>query len=118
MNDCPDKDCRDNVTRLGTFFKVFGGGIGIVVSIILGLSIYGLGAEKRQNEKIHDLDKGLEVRSVKQDTIILNQTLFKLEINKMREEHKQEMQKLHEQRESDKKDILDAIHKRNRAVDP
>jgi len=112
MSVCPDQDCRDNVTRFSLFMKIFGAAVTITISILLTISILGAKAEKEQNEKITANEKKGERFSIKQDTIILNQTLFRQDIRDIqlsREKDKEELRKILEQ---NKKEVLDAIRKK------
>ena len=111
MEKCPDQDCRDNVTRVSLFMKIFGASVTIVVSAILGISLYGMSAEKEQNKNITENEKKGERFSIKQDVIILNQTLFRQDIRDIQEAREKDKEELRKTLENNKKELLDAIRK-------
>jgi len=77
-----------------------------VIGIPSGFVIYGMAAEKKQNEIIANNDKKIDSYSIKQNTILFNQTIFRQDVKDMKAEHKKEMEKLHDKMEGDKKDII------------
>ena len=111
MNKCPDQVCRDNVTRVSLFMKIFGASVTIVVSAILGISLYGMTAEKDQNTKITENEKKGERFSIKQDVIILNQTLFRQDIRDIQEAREKDKEELRKVLERNQQEILKAIRK-------
>jgi len=111
MNHCPDQDCRDNVTRVSLFMKIFGASVTLIVSAVLGISLYGMSAEKDQNDKISENERKGERFSIKQDTIILNQTLFRQDIRAIQEAREKDKEELRKVLENNKKELLDAIRK-------
>ena len=111
MNHCPDQECRDNVTRVSLFMKIFGASVTIVVSAILGISLYGMSAEKEQNKNISENERKGERFSIKQDTIILNQTLFRQDIKAIQEAREKDKEELRKVLERNQQEILKAIRK-------
>ena len=111
MEKCPDQECRDNVTRSTLFMKIFGASVTIIVSVVLGISLYGMTAEKKQDEKISENERKGERFSIKQDTIILNQTLFRQDIRAIQESKEKNKEELRKVLEKNQKEVLDAIRK-------
>jgi len=111
MNKCPDQDCRDNVTRVSLFMKIFGASVTIVVTVILGISLYGMTAEKDQNKKITENEKKGERFSIKQDVIILNQTLFRQDIRDIQISREKDKEELRKVLEKNQREVLEAIRK-------
>ena len=109
MEKCPDQDCRDNVTRVSLFMKIFGASVTLIVSVVLGISLYGMTAEKEQNKNIAENEKKGERFSIKQDTIILNQTLFRKDIRDIQEAREKDKEELRKVLERNQKEILKAI---------
>jgi len=91
--------------------KIFGASVSIVITVILGISLYGMSAEKKQSEKITDNEKKGERFSIKQDTIILNQTLFRQDIRELQEAREKDKEELRKVLERNQKEILNAIRK-------
>ena len=91
--------------------KIFGASVTIVISAILGISLYGMSAETNQNKKITDNEKKGERFSIKQDTIILNQTLFRQDIRELQEAREKDKEELRKVLERNQKEILNAIRK-------
>jgi hypothetical protein len=111
MNHCPDQECRDNVTRVSLFMKIFGASVTLIVSAVLGISLYGMTAEKDQNKKISENERKGERFSVKQDVVILNQTLFRQDIKNLQESREKDKEELRKVLEKNQKEILEAIRK-------
>jgi len=91
--------------------KIFGASVTIVISAILGISLYSMSAETNQNKKITDNEKKGERFSIKQDTIILNQTLFRQDIRELQEAREKDKEELRKVLERNQKEILNAIRK-------
>jgi len=49
---CLDSDCHDNVTRLNLFMKIMGASVSLLLGSIVVVVLYGMAAEKVQNDKI------------------------------------------------------------------
>jgi len=111
MNHCPDQECRDNVTRSTLFMKIFGASVTLIVSAVLGVSLYGMSAEKDQNDKITENERKGERFSIKQDTIILNQTLFRQDIRAIQEAREKDKEELRKVLEKNQREVLEAIRK-------
>jgi len=108
--------CRESLICM--INKKLSKNIAIAVALaILGIPsvfiIYGMAAEKKQNERISSNDVEMQRFSVKQDTILFNQTIFRQDIKDMKTEHKKEMEKLHEKMDSDKDDIIKEMRRLN-----
>ena len=108
--------CRESLICM--INKKLSKNIAVIIAVaVLGIPsvfiIYGMAAEKKQNEKISVNDKQIQSFSIKQDTILFNQTIFRQDIKDMKLEHKKEMEKLHEKMDSDKKDIINEVRRLN-----
>jgi len=73
--------------------------------------LYGMAAEKVQNDKLSEVDKQIQVHSVKQDTILFNQKRFRHNLERIETQHSVEMEKLHDKMEDDKKDIIQEMRR-------
>jgi len=91
--------------------KIFGASITIIVTVVLGISLYGMSAEKDQNSKISENEKKGERISAKQDVIIYNQTLFRQDIKKLQEERQRNEEELRKILQENQKEILKAIRR-------
>lgn len=106
--------CRESLICM--INKKLSKNIAVIIAIaVIGVPsvfiLYGMAAEKVQNDKMVSVEKQVQVHAVKQDTILFNQRLFRIDMNKRQEENKKELDKLHDKMESDKRDIIKEIRR-------
>ena len=82
-----------------------------VIGIPSVFIIYAMTANAKDKAKVVEIDKKVQVYSVKQDTIIFNQQLFRKDLESIQIEHKKETEKLHIKMEESKKDIIKEIRR-------
>jgi len=72
---CPDQECRDTVIKLGAVVKIIGIIVCLVVGSITTVGLYGLAAEKKQNDKI------AEIPVIQKDIQYIKENMAKMQEN-------------------------------------
>jgi septal ring factor EnvC (AmiA/AmiB activator) len=134
MAECEDRACRDGIYKMidekFTELKFCmhtkadklpkAAIIGIISVIITALTfvggvplMYSISAAKDKQTQIHSIDTRVETFNVKQDVIIDKLDDNERELEKIKTQHQQEMNKIREEINSGNKQILEAIEKGN-----
>ena len=108
---CPDAQCHDTVVKLSFFMKLVGSVVTIAVTVGLALSLYGLAAEKKQSDHIHEHHTQIKVIEGNIKGIKMNMEKVDKKLDIMEEERKIDIRILHQRITSSEDKILKAIEK-------
>jgi len=74
---------------------------------------YAMSANAKDKAKVAELEKNVQVYSIKQDAILSHQVEFKDDLKDTKKEHTKQMESIRKQMRDDKKDIIKEMRRLN-----